>query len=93
MIPKQLYATYLAPFSLHIFSVPFRLLMTSFYTMQLLDLVEQNELNRSLLTLLDQNIASAYQGNQVREIIIAFFMLYVCIALEPILFGISQFMR
>lgn len=38
-----------------------------FYSMQLLDMVEQNELNRSLLTLLDENIAGAYQGNQVRE--------------------------
>ncbi|XP_011081196.1 uncharacterized protein LOC105164278 isoform X2 [Sesamum indicum] len=32
----------------------------------LLDLVEQNELNRSLLTLLDENIANAYQGNQIQ---------------------------
>jgi hypothetical protein len=29
-------------------------------------MVEQNELNRSLLTLLDENIASANQGKQVR---------------------------
>ncbi|KAG8374766.1 hypothetical protein BUALT_Bualt10G0029900 [Buddleja alternifolia] len=32
----------------------------------LLDMVEQNELNRSLLTLLDENIANAYQGNQTQ---------------------------
>ncbi|KAK4389438.1 hypothetical protein Sango_2280800 [Sesamum angolense] len=32
----------------------------------LLDMVEQNELNRSLLTLLDENIANAYQGNQIQ---------------------------
>ncbi|KAK4435078.1 hypothetical protein Salat_0671100 [Sesamum alatum] len=32
----------------------------------LLDLVAQNELNRSLLTLLDENIANAYQGNQIQ---------------------------
>ncbi|KAK6158021.1 hypothetical protein DH2020_005335 [Rehmannia glutinosa] len=32
----------------------------------LLDMVEQNELNRSLLTLLDENIATAYQGNQTQ---------------------------
>ncbi|KAL3818186.1 hypothetical protein ACJIZ3_004091 [Penstemon smallii] len=31
---------------------------------QLLDMVELNELNRSLLTLLDENISSAYQSNQ-----------------------------
>ncbi|KMT12565.1 hypothetical protein BVRB_5g098100 [Beta vulgaris subsp. vulgaris] len=30
----------------------------------LLDMVEQNELNRSLVTLLDENIASAYRSNQ-----------------------------
>ncbi|KAL2472456.1 hypothetical protein Adt_40592 [Abeliophyllum distichum] len=30
----------------------------------LLEMVEQNELNRSLLTLLDENIANAYQANQ-----------------------------
>lgn len=33
--------------------------------MQLLEMVESNELNRSLLTILDENIASAHQGNQV----------------------------
>ncbi|KAL8064425.1 hypothetical protein ABFX02_01G089100 [Erythranthe guttata] len=32
----------------------------------LLDMVESNELNRSLLTLLDENIATAYQGNQTQ---------------------------
>ncbi|WZZ13308.1 hypothetical protein YC2023_106397 [Brassica napus] len=31
----------------------------------LLDMVEKNEINRSLLTLLDENIANAYRGNQV----------------------------
>ncbi|XP_023643732.1 uncharacterized protein LOC17896576 [Capsella rubella] len=30
----------------------------------LLDMVEKNEINRSLLTLLDENIANAYRGNQ-----------------------------
>ncbi|CAA0832550.1 Unknown protein [Striga hermonthica] len=35
----------------------------------LLDMVEQNELNRLLLTLLDENITNAYQGNQVRRVI------------------------
>ncbi|KAL2901801.1 Fibrinogen alpha chain [Bienertia sinuspersici] len=30
----------------------------------LLDMVEKNELNRSLVTLLDENIASAHRGNQ-----------------------------
>lgn len=30
----------------------------------LLDMVEKNELNRSLLTLLDENIANAHRGNQ-----------------------------
>ncbi|KAK9927478.1 hypothetical protein M0R45_024659 [Rubus argutus] len=30
----------------------------------LLEMVESNELNRSLLTILDENIASAHQGNQ-----------------------------
>ncbi|GFP81795.1 hypothetical protein PHJA_000322800 [Phtheirospermum japonicum] len=33
---------------------------------EMLDMVEQNELNRSLLTLLDENIANAYQGNQTQ---------------------------
>lgn len=33
--------------------------------MQLLGMVETNELNRSLLTILDENIASAQQGDQV----------------------------
>ncbi|KAL0312807.1 UNVERIFIED_CONTAM: hypothetical protein Sradi_5680000 [Sesamum radiatum] len=32
----------------------------------LLDMVELNEVNRSLLTLLDENIANAYQGNQIQ---------------------------
>lgn len=35
--------------------------------LQLLDMVETNELNRSLLTLLDENIANAHVANQVRE--------------------------
>lgn len=35
--------------------------------MQLLDMVETNELNRSLLTLLDENIANAHMANQVWE--------------------------
>ncbi|KAK6947627.1 hypothetical protein RJ641_001100 [Dillenia turbinata] len=34
------------------------------YLVQLLELVERNEINRSLLTLLDENIASARQENQ-----------------------------
>ena len=59
----------LALFSQNMFLVSFRSLTASSYTMQLLDLVGENALNRSLLTLLDQNIASAYQGNQVRKII------------------------
>jgi len=33
--------------------------------MQLLDMVEKNELNRSVLALLDENIANAHKGNQV----------------------------
>lgn len=32
---------------------------------QLLEMVKQNQLNRSLLTLLDENIANAHRGNQV----------------------------
>lgn len=35
------------------------------FAMQLLEMVERNELNRSLLTLLDENIANAHKGNQV----------------------------
>lgn len=35
--------------------------------MQLLDMVENNEINRSLLALLDENIANAHKGNQVGE--------------------------
>lgn len=31
-------------------------------------MVERNELNRSLLTLLDENIANAHKGNQVETI-------------------------
>ncbi|KAB1217061.1 hypothetical protein CJ030_MR4G021260 [Morella rubra] len=34
----------------------------------LLEMVERNELNRSLLTLLDENIANAHKGNQVETI-------------------------
>ncbi|XP_057811384.1 uncharacterized protein LOC131025595 isoform X2 [Salvia miltiorrhiza] len=41
-----------------------RILQSSDVKATLLDLVGENSLNRSLLTLLDQNIASAYQGNQ-----------------------------
>lgn len=37
-------------------------------TLQLLEMVERNELNRSLLTLLDENIANAHKGNQVETI-------------------------
>jgi len=33
--------------------------------MPLLEMVEENEINRSLLELLDENIASAQKGNQV----------------------------
>ena len=33
--------------------------------MKLLDMVEKNELNRSLLALLDENIANAHSANQV----------------------------
>ncbi|KAK3022837.1 hypothetical protein RJ639_046657 [Escallonia herrerae] len=32
----------------------------------LLDMVEQNELNRSILALLDENISNASKGNRVR---------------------------
>ena len=32
---------------------------------QLLEMVEKNEVNRALLTLLDENIASAHRSNQV----------------------------
>jgi len=35
--------------------------------MQLLDMVEKNEINRSLLALLDENIANAHKGNQVGD--------------------------
>lgn len=35
--------------------------------MQLLDMVEQNELNRPLLTLLDENIVTAQKDGQVRD--------------------------
>lgn len=35
------------------------------FFVQLLDMVERNELNRSLLALLDENIANAQMGNQV----------------------------
>lgn len=38
--------------------------------MQLLEMVEGNELNRSLLTLLDENIANANMGNQVSTVLI-----------------------
>ena len=36
-----------------------------FFFVQLLDMLERNELNRSLLALLDENIANAQMGNQV----------------------------
>lgn len=35
---------------------------------QLLDMVERNELDRSLLTLLDENIADAHKNDQVRKV-------------------------
>lgn len=38
--------------------------------MQLLEMVEGNELNRSLLTLLDENIANANMDNQVSIVFI-----------------------
>lgn len=41
----------------------------------LLEMVERNELNRSLLALLDENITSAHQGNQVTAIRIAFYII------------------
>jgi hypothetical protein len=36
-----------------------------FFPPQLLEMVERNELNMSLLTLLDENIANAKTSNQV----------------------------
>lgn len=36
--------------------------------MQLLEMVERNEVNRSLLALLDENIANAHSSNQVMAI-------------------------
>lgn len=45
--------------------------------MQLLDMVEKNEINRSLLTLLDENIANAQRGDQVSAAGKIFFCLLV----------------
>lgn len=44
--------------------------------MQLLEMVEHNELNRSFLTLLDENIANAHKGNQVNRLGKASFILH-----------------
>ncbi|XP_010533757.1 PREDICTED: uncharacterized protein LOC104809449 [Tarenaya hassleriana] len=41
-----------------------KILTTSDVKATLLEMVEKNELNRSLLALLDENIANAYRGNQ-----------------------------
>lgn len=40
---------------------------------QLLEMVEKNEINRSLLALLDENIASALSSNQVPYVRFPFF--------------------
>lgn len=40
-----------------------------FLAVQLLELVEKNELNRSLLALLDENIATAQKSKQVSVIL------------------------
>lgn len=43
------------------------------FVMQLLEMVEQNELNMSLVTLLDENIASAHKSNQVSNSCLCYF--------------------
>ncbi|KAK2973670.1 hypothetical protein RJ640_028936 [Escallonia rubra] len=43
-------------------------LKSLYLVMLLLDMVEQNELNRSLLALLDENISNANKGNQLRAL-------------------------
>lgn len=45
------------------------------FFIQLLEMVEKNELNRSLLALLDENIASAQSSEQVRTVNKIFFYL------------------
>ena len=45
------------------------------FIMQLLEMVEQNELNMSLVTLLDENIASAHRSNQVSNSSLCYFRL------------------
>lgn len=70
--------------------VPMSLVRLHFVLMmQLLELVEQNQLNRSLLTLLDENIANAQRGNQVIAIEKAS---YVFIHLWSSLYGYFIFM-
>lgn len=45
--------------------------------MQLLEMVERNEINRSLLALLDENIADAHRGNQVKQIGMLFLLVSI----------------
>lgn len=40
-------------------------------------MIEKNEINRSLLTLLDENIANAQRGNQVSNVG-NIFLIFIC---------------
>lgn len=44
------------------------MLIKLYLVAQLLEMLERNELNKALLTLLDENIASAHRSNQVGNI-------------------------
>lgn len=52
-------------FCLRITDSATKMLMSTLFRLQLLDMVERNELNRSLLALLDENIVNAQRGDQV----------------------------
>lgn len=62
---KQLYVMFTALFFLKFIGLILSYAHSNLSSMQLLEMVEKNEINRSLLALLDENIASAQKGNQV----------------------------
>lgn len=61
--------------------------------MQLLDMVETNELNRSLLTLLDENIANAHMANQVWEALLFIKQVFASIAYLFFIYKIHRSFR
>lgn len=62
---NQLYVMFTTRFLFIFFQVYY--VHSNLSSMQLLEMVEKNEVNRSLLALLDENIANAQKGNQVTK--------------------------